>query len=275
MKRRRLWVRALQYLILIVGSVVMSVPLYWMVTASLEDNQLVGSNPEFFPSHPIWSNYPYALTFVDFSTFFKNTMIIEVFVIIGVVLSSSMAAYSFARLRWPGRDVWFLILLSVLMVPYFATLVPTFLLWHSLGMVNTFYPLILPAFFGNSFFIFLLRQFFRGIPRELEDAARIDGAGFLRVFLTIILPLARPALAVVAIFTFTGVWNDFLNPLVYLNSNDMFTLALGLQMFMQQQNAQWAALMAACTLMIIPMVVAFLVFQRSFVQGITLGGLKG
>jgi ABC-type glycerol-3-phosphate transport system permease component len=186
-----------------------------------------------------------------------------------------MAAYSFARLRWPGRDVWFLILLSVLMVPYFSTLVPTFMLWHYLGLVNTFFPLVVPAYCGNAFFIFLLRQFFRGIPRELEDAARIDGAGFIRVFVMIILPLARPALAVVAIFTFTGVWNDFLNPLIYLNSNDKFTLALGLQMFLVEQSAPWAELMAACTMVIVPMVLIFLFFQRSLVQGITLGGLKG
>ena len=275
MKKRRLWLRALQYLILAVGAVVVSIPLYWMVDASLQDNQLVGSAPQLFPSHPVWSNYPNALTFVDFGTFFKNTLTIEVFVIFGVVLSSSMAAYSFARLRWPGRDVCFLILLSVLMVPYFTTLVPTFLLWHAFGLINTFFPLIVPAFFGNSFFIFLLRQFFRGIPRELEDAARIDGAGYFRSFLLIIMPLARPALAVVAIFTFTGVWNDFLNPLIYLNSSDKFTLALGLQMFLQEQDAPWAWLMAASTCVIIPMIIAFLLFQRSLIQGITLGGLKG
>ena len=272
---RRVLIRTIQYLLCIGGAALVSIPLYWMIVASLQTNQTVGSSPELFPSSPVWANYPSALSYVDSGTFFKNTMILEVFIVLGVLLSSSMAAYSFARLRWPGRDVWFLILLSVLMVPYFSTLVPTFLLWHNLGLVNTFFPLILPAFFGNSFFIFLLRQFFRGIPKELEDAARIDGAGFFRVFLMIILPLARPALAVVAIFTFTNVWNDFLNPLIYLDSNDKFTLALGLQMFLQEQNAPWAELMAACTMVIVPMIVMFLVFQRSLIQGITLGGLKG
>jgi multiple sugar transport system permease protein len=267
MKSRRIAVTAVQYLLCLLGALIVSIPLYWVIDASLQTNQAVGSAPQFLPDHPVWSNYSDALTYVDFGTFFKNTMILEFFIIVGVLLSSSMAAYSFARLRWPGRDVWFLILLSVLMVPYFSTLVPTFLLWHNLNLVNTFYPLIAPAFFGNSFFIFLLRQFFRGIPKELEDAARIDGAGFFRVFLVIILPLARPALAVVAIFTFTNVWNDFLNPLIYLNSNDKFTLALGLQMFLQEQSAPWAELMAACTMVIIPMV--------AVIQGITLGGLKG
>lgn len=276
MRRRALLTRTPLYLALLVGAAFMLTPLYWMVTSSLKDNQHVfDSPPQLFPSAPRWDNYPTALTTVPFATFFKNTMIIEVLVIAGTLLSCSLAAYSFARLRWPGRDVVFVVLLSVLMLPSTATLIPTFLLWHGLHAVDTFLPLTVPAFFGNSFYIFLLRQFFRAIPRELEDAARVDGAGIARTFAQIILPLSKPALAVVTIFTFIAVWDDYLNPLIYLNSQDNYTLTLGLQFFLPQFTNRWDLLMAASTVLVLPMVVAFMLFQRYFVEGFTLTGLKG
>jgi len=276
LRPRILVARLALYLALAAGALFMLLPLYWMVTSSLKDNQHVfDSPPQLFPVHPRWDNYPTALTTVPFATFFKNTMIIEVCVIVGTLLSCSMAAYSFARLRWPGRNVAFVVLLSVLMLPSAATLVPSFLLWHQLHAVDTFLPLIVPAFFGNSFYIFLLRQFFRSIPRELEDAARVDGAGIVRIFATIILPLSKPALAVVTIFTFIAVWDDYLNPLIYLNSQDNYTLTLGLQYFLSQFSSRWDLLMAASTVLVLPMVVAFLLFQRYFVEGFTLTGLKG
>jgi multiple sugar transport system permease protein len=268
--------RPLMYLVLIAGAITMLTPLYWMIVSSLKTPQSVFDlPPELLPRAAQWGNYPEALTTVPFLTFFKNTMTIEVFAIVGTVLSCSMGAYSFARLRWPGRDVVFVILLSVLMLPGFTTLIPNFILWQHLGAVDTLIPLIVPAFFGNSFYIFLLRQFFRGIPRELEDAARVDGAGIVRTFATIILPLSKPALAVVTIFTFIGVWDDYLGPLIYLNSASNYTLTLGLQFFLNQYGSRWDLLMAASTVVSIPMIVAFLLLQRYFIEGVTLTGLKG
>ena len=268
--------RPLMYLALIAGAITMLTPLYWMIVSSLKTPQSVFDlPPELFPRMAQWGNYPEALTTVPFLTFFKNTMTIEVFAIVGTVLSCSMGAYSFARLRWPGRDVVFVILLSVLMLPGFTTLIPNFILWQHLGAVDTLIPLIVPAFFGNSFYIFLLRQFFRGIPRELEDAARVDGAGIVRTFATIILPLSKPALAVVTIFTFIGVWDDYLGPLIYLNSESNYTLTLGLQFFLNQYGSRWDLLMAASTVVSIPMILAFLLLQRYFIEGVTLTGLKG
>ena len=268
--------RPLMYLVLIVGAITMLTPLYWMIVSALKTPQSVFDlPPELFPRVPQWGNYPEALTTVPFLTFFKNTLTIEVFAIAGTLLSCSMGAYSFARLRWPGRDVVFVILLSVLMLPSFTTLIPNFILWQHLNAVDTLIPLIAPAFFGNSFFIFLLRQFFRGIPRELEDAARVDGAGIIRTFATIILPLSKPALAVVTIFTFIGVWDDYLGPLIYLNSESNYTLTLGLQFFLNQYGSRWDLLMAASTVVSIPMILAFLLLQRYFIEGVTLTGLKG
>ena len=268
--------RPLMYLVLIAGAITMLTPLYWMIISSLKTPQSVFDlPPELFPRTAQWGNYPEALTTVPFLTFFKNTMTIEVFAIVGTVLSCSMGAYSFARLRWPGRDVVFVILLSVLMLPSFTTLIPNFILWQHLGAIDTLIPLIVPAFFGNSFYIFLLRQFFRGIPRELEDAARVDGAGIVRTFATIILPLSKPALAVVTIFTFIGVWDDYLGPLIYLNSESNYTLTLGLQFFLNQYGSRWDLLMAASTVVSIPMILAFLLLQRYFIEGVTLTGLKG
>ena len=268
--------RALLYVILLVGAATMLMPLYWMVISSLKVNQHVFDlPPQLLPVNPQWGNYPEALTTLPFGTFLTNTLIIEVFVILGTLVSCSMAAYSFARLRWRGRDAVFVVLLAILMLPSFTTLVPQFIMWYHVHAVDTFAPLIVPAFFGNSFYIFLLRQFFRGIPRELEDAARVDGAGMLRIFAQIILPLSKPALAVVTIFTFIGVWDDYLGPLIYLNSENHYTLALGLQEFLTQYGARWDLLMAASTVVILPMIVTFLLFQRYFIEGITLTGIKG
>ena len=276
MPGRRVIVHTAVYTVLLVGCVFMLLPLYWMVLSSLKDNTHVFDYPpQWVPVPIVWSNYPDALTFLPFATFLKNTVIIEVFTIGGTLLSSSMAAYGFARLRWPFRDAAFIVLLTVLMLPGFATLVPSFILWQHLHGPDTFLPLVVPAWFGNVFFIFLLRQFFRGIPRDLDDAARVDGAGLLRIFATIILPLSKPALAVVVIFTFTNVWNDYLGPLIYLNSQSNFTLTLGLSLFLAEINNRWDLLMAASTAVVLPMIVVFLLLQRYFIEGIALTGLKG
>lgn len=276
MHRRAGVARFFVYALLVAGAVFVLLPLYWMVSSSLKTNMHVFDYPPQWIPQPVeWGNYPALLSYMPFLIFAKNTLIIEAFVITGTLLSSSLAAYSFARLTWPGRDVVFVILLSVLMLPTFSTLVPSFILWQHLHAIDTFLPLIVPAWFGNSFFIFLLRQFFRSIPRDLEEAARIDGASILRTFISIVLPLAKPALAVVAIFAFMGVWNDFLGPLIYLNSTDNLTLAVGLNLFLTTNGTRWELLMAASSIVVVPMIVIFFIFQRYFIEGIVLTGVKG
>lgn len=276
---RRSWRTLRQILlhaVLLIGGGVFLLPFIWMISTSLKFNdQLMTVTPQlvFWPLD--WSNYPYALFFGNLLAYVKNSVILVVINLIGTLLSCSLAAYAFARLRWPGRNVFFVILLATLMVPSEVTMVPRFLLFHSLGWVNTFLPLTVPSFLGAPFFIFLLRQFFASLPRELEDAARIDGASFAGVYRHIALPLSRPALAAVAIFNFQGVWNDFINPLIYLNSNNLKPLSLGLYVFLQENTSYWNLLMAASTLMTIPVILVFFFTQRYFIQGITLTGLKG
>lgn len=271
------YMRIFIYFFLILGSFMMMVPFIWLIRSSLMTNaQIFVFPPEWIPNPFQWSNYSEALTIVPFYRYFLNTMKIEVFTVIGVLLTSSLAAFSFARLKWPGKNIVFALLLSTLMLPYAVTLIPTFIFWKSIGMINTIVPLTVPAWLGGGAFnIFLLRQFFLTIPRELDEAAYMDGATPFTVYWKIILPLSKPALIVVGIFTFINVWNDFLGPLVYLGDNDSYTLALALASFKGMMNAQWGYLMAASAAITFPIVVLFFLAQKSFIQGITLTGLKG
>lgn len=213
---------------------------------------------------------------VNFWTYFKNSSIVAFFTIIGTLFSCSLAAYGFARIRWPGRDLVFIIVLSTMMLPFQVTMIPLFLFFtETLHWGNTFLPIIVPSFFANAFDIFLLRQFFRGIPEEMLDAARADGASEFRVFWSIVLPLSKPVLATIAIFTFLWAWNDFLGPLLYLNSPEKFTLALGLQDYQGQRNVAWNQLMAASVVFTMPVMIAFFFAQRTFIEGIKLTGSKG
>ncbi|NMB45921.1 MAG: carbohydrate ABC transporter permease, partial [Firmicutes bacterium] len=205
-----------------------------------------------------------------------NTILIVAFTLFGVLGSSSLSAYGFARLRFPGRDAIFMILLSTMMLPGVVLMIPQFVMFRNLGWIDTFKPLIIPHYFGGGAFnVFLLRQFFRSLPEELSDAARIDGCGEFKIYYRIILPLAKPALATIGIFTFMGTWNDFMGPLIYLNSPEKRTLALGLASFRSLYATHWNLLMAASTVMVIPIIVLFFGAQRHFVQGIVLTGLKG
>ncbi len=269
--------RALIYVLLIAGSIAMIFPFVWLIRSSLmENSQIFVFPPEWIPDPFKWSNYKEALTSVPFGKYFLNTLTIELFVISGVLITSVMAAYSFSRLSWPGRNLVFALLLGSMMLPYAVTLIPNFMLWRSLGGINTFLPLTVPAWFGGGAFnIFLLRQFFMGIPKELDEAAYMDGAAPYRVLWTIIVPLAKPAMIVVAIFSFIDVWNDFLGPIIYLNSNEKFTLALGLATFKGLYNAQWGYLMAASATIVAPILAIFFFAQRQFIEGITLTGIKG
>ncbi len=277
---RRTGVRAshlLTWAALCLGGLVMLLPFLWLLSTSLkEQQQIFRYPPEWIPSPVRWQNYPEALGQLPFGQFTLNTLVITCLTLAGVLLTSSLAAYGFARLRFPGRDLIFLVLLSAMMLPYAVIMIPQYILFRYLGWIDTFLPLTVPHFFGGGVFnIFLLRQFFRTIPADLTDAARIDGAGELRIYWQIMLPLAGPALATVAIFTFINSWNDFLGPLIYLSSHDKYTIALGLATFKGLYSTQWQYLMAASTVMIAPIIVLFFLAQRSFVQGIVMTGTKG
>jgi multiple sugar transport system permease protein len=249
----------------------------WMLRSSLMDiNQIFIYPPTWIPDPWEFQNYPDVFDTVPFVQYFQNTLTVLIPSVIGTVVTSSLAAYGFARLRWPGRDLVFGILMTTLMLPYAVTLIPTFLIWSNLGLINTFWPLIVPSWFGGHiFYIFLLRQFFRGIPRDLDEAALIDGASPLRILWDIVLPLSRPALISVVIFSSLYTWNDFLQPLIYLNDDRKFTLALGLAQFRGLYNSEWHLLMAASMLVVAPVLLLFVVAQRYFVEGITLTGIKG
>jgi multiple sugar transport system permease protein len=252
------------------------VPFFWMVSTSLKaESQIFVFPPKWIPDPVLWSNYPNAVSAIPFWTYAWNTVFITGFNILGVLISSSLVAYSFARLRWPGRNQLFMLLLATMMLPGQVTMIPVFLLFKELGWVNTFLPLIVPAFFGNAFYIFLLRQFFLTIPVDLEDAARVDGCPRLLTYWHVILPLSKPALATVGVFTFMGTWNDFMGPLIYLSGEDKKTLALGLQSFVWEHGAEWSLLMAVSTMMLLPLLILFFLAQRYFIEGIALTGIKG
>ena len=268
--------KTIAYTLLILGSILILIPVFWMVSSALKPNyDIFVFPPKWIPDPIQWDNFAKALTALPFATYFQNTLIIEVGSIVGTVLSCSVVAYGFARLNAPGRNFWFVVLLSTMMLPGVVTMIPVYLIFRQLGWVNTFLPLIVPNWFGSAFFIFLMRQFFMTIPRDFEEAARIDGANTWQILTRIILPLSKPALATVAIFTFMGVWNDFMGPLIYLNKPESYTLALGLNFFKGQYKSDWNMLMAASLVMMLPLVILFFVAQKAFIEGITLTGVKG
>jgi len=254
-----------------------ALPFVWLISTSLKPPQQIFALPPVWIPHPVmWQNYLNALPLLHFFRSLKNTLVVVCGAVIGTLISSPLVAYSFARLEWPGRRIFFIILLSTMMIPYAVTMIPIFVVFNTLGWVNTFKPLIVPAFFGNAFYIFLLRQFFLTIPRDLSDAARIDGCSEFRIYWNIILPLCKPILTVVAIFAFMGSWNDFLGPLIYLNAEEKWTLALSLFAMRSGMgwDLKWAELMAGSTLMCVPMVIIFFLAQRQFIEGVTLTGMK-
>jgi len=266
------------YFILSITSIVFLFPLFWMLSTSLKTLPEVSAYPiVWWPKVPQFINYPSVLKLRPFHLYLRNTMIIVVGSIVGTILSCSLVAYGFARLRFPGRDLLFSLVLATMMLPGVVRLIPTFIIFQKMHWVNTFAPLIVPKFFGTPFQIFLLRQFFLTIPEDLSDAARIDGAGEFSIWLRIMLPLSGPVLAVIAIFSFQYNWNDFMGPLIYLNSQKMKTLALGLYELrnLPYEESNFHLLMAASTMMILPVMIMFASFQRYFIQGVTITGVKG
>lgn len=262
---------------LLLISAMFIIPFVWLLRSSLMDlSQIFTMPPEWIPAPFHWDNFQRALTILPFGTFFTNTLIIVVSVLVGTVVTSSIAAFGFSRIQWKGRDTVFGILMTSMMLPAAVTLIPSFLGWKMLGLYDTYYPLIVPAYFGGGIFnIFLLRQFYLTIPRDFDEAAFMDGATYFQIYMRIIMPLSRSAIIVVALFSFLGSWNDFMGPLIYLKSDSLFTLALGLQMFQGTYTAQWDLLMAASAAVVLPCVIVFLIGQRYFLEGITLTGLKG
>lgn len=266
------------FAIAVAGSGIIMIPFFWMLSTALKKpSELYLYPPKWIPIPPQFQNFRDALTLVPFATYAMNSLIIVSMVMVGTLLSCSFAAYGFARLRAPGRDVIFMVLLATMMLPGAVTLVPTYLLFNQLGWINSFLPLIVPSFFGNAFFIFLLRQFYITIPRELEEAARIDGASSYRIWWHIMLPLSQPVLATVAVFTFVGTYNDFFGPLIYLTDDSKRTIAVALSYFQgsPRMGPQRHLLMAAVTASILPSLLLFVAAQRYFVRGIVMTGIKG
>ncbi len=265
------------YIMLSGAAALLAIPLFWMLSTSLKSlQQQAAWPPVWIPNPLVWQNYPEAYHFLPLGRYTANTLLIVAVTMVGTFLSGPIVAYAFARIRFPGREALFVVLIATIMLPQAVRLIPTYLMFDWLGWLNTYLPLTVPAFFGSPFYIFLLRQYFRTFPEDLADAARVDGASELGILLRIFLPMTGPALAVVAIFSFQAHWNDFFGPLIYLNREEMRTLALGLYYFKAYQDTtNWGQLMAAASTMTVPVLILFAFFQRHFIQGVALTGIKG
>ena len=275
-QRNKIFPALTGHFLLILLSLLFVAPFAFMVSTSLKEEKQVFSETIQWIPHPIvWANYPTALASFPFWIYLKNTLIICTGTVVGTLLSAALPAYGFSRLRWRGRDALFLLMIATIMLPAQVTQLPVFLIFRTLGWTGTFLPLIVPAFFGNAFSIFLLRQFFLTIPQELSDAARIDGCSEWGIFWRILLPLSRPALATVALFSFMGAWTDFQGPLIYVHDESQYTLAIGLSSFLGRHGGQWNLLMAASAVVTLPLIVVFFLAQRTFIQGISVTGMKG
>jgi multiple sugar transport system permease protein len=268
---------ALIYLALTALALVFCLPFVWLVLTSLKPaDEIFASN--WIPSEWRWDNYQDVFELAPVWRWMWNTFVVTALAVVAVVLSSSLVAYGFARIRFKGRNALFALVIGTYLLPGAVTLIPTFLIWNELGAVNTFWPLWAGNLFGSAFYIFMLRQFLLTIPQDLVDSARVDGAGFFRIYWNIMLPLIRPALVAVAIFEANAKWDDFMTPLIYLNSPDNYTLALGLGSLKEsfkELGTQWSLLMAASVIFTIPMMLLFFMFQRYFMEGVTHTGIKG
>ena len=281
MNSRNLSNKAILYVVAILSALAFSLPFFWTITSSFKSAaEIVVFPPAIFPERLRWENYADVFNLAHFARFMWNTVYVTTFAMIGQILSSAVVAFGFARFRFPGRETLFLLVLGTMMLPWQVTIVPTFLLFKQFKMINTYWPLILPSFLGGgAFYIFLLRQFFLTIPRDLDEAAKLDGANSFRIFWSIILPLSGPALATVAIFSFLQHWNEFIGPLIFLNSPDKFTVSIGLRYFIaspfESDQPRDAILMAASLIVALPSLILFFMAQRYFVRGIVTTGLKG
>jgi multiple sugar transport system permease protein len=270
------WKRLLIYGLLVLGAGFCLLPFVWQIRSSLMTMpEIFSYPPKVLPSEAQWDNYPEVFKIIPFARYYGNTLVLVAWNVVGVLASNISIAFALTRIRFRGRKLLFALSIGTLMIPTSVTMIPTFIEWSALGGLNTYLPLIVPSFFGNAFFIFMLVQFFRTIPFDYDEAAFIDGASYPRIMVQIIVPMARPIIAAMIIFTFLNTWNDFMGPLLYLNDSKLYTLALGLKSLLSSYNSYWHLLMAAATLVVLPLVIVFFLGQKTFIAGLTMGGIKG
>ena len=274
-KKQRLF-RIIIFLAVACIALLVAFPVYWLVRSSLmSDTQMFVWPLKYWPSEFRWQNYTDALSRQPFLLYTLNTMKLFLFVLLGTMLTACLAAYAFGRLEFPLKNFWFSLIIGSMIMPYAITLIPIYLGWSKLGFVNTYIPLIVPAYLGGgAFFIFLIRQFIMSLPKDLDESARIDGAGYMRILFQIIVPLIRPILAVVFIFCFLNCWNDFLGPLIYVNDPGKYTVAVGLSLFKSENKVDWGMLMAATAIIVMPSILIFIAGQKQLIEGITFTGMK-
>lgn len=265
--------RSLNWVLLVVGSLFLLSPIWWMISTSLKPmEEIMQFPPTLLPQEWHWENYVHTWQSAPFTTYAVNTITITLICVVANVFVNAFIAYGFAKIPFPGKNILFTIVLSTMMIAGFVTLIPQYVLFAKLEWLNTYYPLVVPALFGSAFNIFLLRQFFRTIPNEMIEAAKMEGANHFYIWRKIALPLVKPALATVAIFSFNGAWNDFLGPLLYVNDENLYTLQIGLQVFKEQASTQWNYLMAGSLLVLLPVIILFFVFQKYFIKGANITG---
>ncbi len=276
-RRQDLVLKTTVYLILLVGACGVMLPFFWMISTSLKRPGTEFTFPiEWIPVPPRFGNYTNAWTILPFNQWLINTIRITGLSIVGHLVSCAIVGFGFARIRFPGRDAIFLLVLATMMLPYPSIIVPLFILFKQLGWINTILPLVVPTFFATSaFYIFLLRQFFMTLPLELDDAARVDGCSTFGIFYRICVPLIKPALGIILVFSFMNHWNDFLGPLIFLSDLDKYTLALGLRFFQGQYRVEWTLLMASSLIILSPCIILFFIAQKNYIQGIVITGVKG
>ncbi|QHT61277.1 carbohydrate ABC transporter permease [Paenibacillus lycopersici] len=273
---RKLGGSTLAHLVLAALSIVCLIPFLWMISTSLKTKAGMWEfPPKWIPSHPLWHNYHDAFTLAPFGTYITNTLTLEILTIAGQVISCTLIAYGFSRFRFRGRDALFFLMLATMLIPEQVLMIPTFLFYSKLDWIDTYLPLVVPSFFGNAFYVFLMRQFLLTIPKDLDEAAKIDGANEFQILWKVLVPILRPSLTIIVVYTFTGVYNDFLSPLIYLNSPEKFTLAIGLANFVSSRSTEWNLLMAASTVILLPLLIIYYVAQKNLIGGIASLGIKG
>jgi ABC-type glycerol-3-phosphate transport system permease component len=268
--------RTILYLVIAAGAIIFSFPFLWMISTALKPaDQMLAMPPVWIPRALVFDNYIRPFQNLPFDVFFRNSAVITILGVFGAVASSSLVAFGFARLRWPGRDIFFVVMLATLMLPSPVTMIPRYYIFAKTGLINTFIPLILPDYLGSPFLIFLLRQYMLTIPLEYDDAARIDGCGWFGIFWRILVPMSFPALGVAAIYSFTFHWNDFINPIIYLTRVELFTVPLGLALMNSRYATDFGGMMAVASISLIPVLIVFFSAQRYFIQGLVISGVKG
>ncbi len=264
------------YVLLTAAALIYVVPFLWMLTTSLKTAHELYTYPEaVFPKRVVFENYINVFTTIPYTRYLLNTLLISVCCVLGYTLTASMVAYSMSKIDWFGRKWLFPFIIGTMMIPSQVTMIPLYILYQKSGLVGSYIPLILPAFCGGAYYIFLLRQFFQTVPDCLTEAAQIDGAGALRIYATVVLPLCVPALVSIAVFSFMAAWGDFFNPMLYLNDQTKYTISLGLQAFMTEHKVEWGQLMAASVIFTVPTIVLFFFAQKTFIEGIAVTGIKG